>query len=95
MTWPTLSTSPTFFPAVVFCTERAIAKEKGEDPEKALEDGYFKRLWHFLSTTDAEFKKAEFNIPKLGKFVFEMKNTPGSPGKNPNDHRRRFFPIHQ
>lgn len=57
---------------VIYSTEKAIIIEKGGNAEKALDDGYCKRLWHFLNTTDVKFKNAELQIPSAGKLVFEM-----------------------
>lgn len=57
---------------VIYATEKAIIIAKGGNAEKALNDGYCQRLWHFLNTTDVKFKNAEFQIPSAGKLVFEM-----------------------
>ncbi len=62
--------------AVVYATEKAIIEQEGGSPEKALDEGYFKRLWNWLQNTDVEMGKGEFAIPSAGKLVFEMKSRP-------------------
>ena len=62
--------------AIIYSTEKAIIKKKGGNAEKALDEGYCQRLWHWLNSTDAELTKAEFAIPSSGKLVYEMKIRP-------------------
>lgn len=62
---------------IVFHAETTVAVAEGKDPEKALEDGYAKTLWNWLTRTDLAIgDKAEFNIPSAGKLVVEMKTRP-------------------
>ena len=69
---------PDIIASIVYSTEKAIIQEKGGDTEKALDEGYSKRLWNFLKNTEVELNKAkfEFTIPSAGKLVYEMKTRP-------------------
>ncbi|GBC59895.1 hypothetical protein DENIS_0837 [Desulfonema ishimotonii] len=62
--------------AVLCAVISHVAKQKGERPEQALEEGYFKRLYDWLNKTEINANKAELNIPSAGKLVFEMKTRP-------------------
>ena len=62
--------------SVIYCTERVVMKEKGENPDKAMEEGYFKRLCNWLEKTDVNLGKGHLTIPSVGKLVIEMKTRP-------------------
>ena len=61
---------------ILFSLETTVAKAMNRNVEDALEQGYFKRLWHWLCETEISLKKSEFTIPSAGKLVFEMKDRP-------------------
>ena len=65
---------PDIIASIVYSTEKAIIQEKGGDTEKALDEGYFKRLWNFLNR-ELKANKIEFNIPLAGKLALEMKDS--------------------
>jgi len=65
---------PDIIASIVYSTEKAIIQKKGGDTEKALDEGYFKRLWNFLNT-ELKANKIEFNIPLAGKLALEMKDS--------------------
>jgi len=62
--------------SVIHCTARTVAEAKGEDPEKALEEGYHQRFWNWVKDTDVHLKKSDLTIPSVGKLVLEMKTRP-------------------
>ena len=62
--------------AAVHSAEKELIRRKGDDPEKALEEGYLARLWNWLNNTDVKLGKGEFSIPSAGKLVAEMKTRP-------------------
>jgi hypothetical protein len=61
---------------IVHSTIKEVAVFLNKDPDVALNDGYFQRLWNWLVTTDVAFKEAEFNVSDSAKLVFEMKTRP-------------------
>lgn len=67
---------PDIIATIVYFTEKEIIKEEGGDTEKALDEGYLKRLWNWMKNTDIELNKAELTIPSAGKLVCEMKTRP-------------------
>ncbi len=67
---------PDILSVLVYATERTILEATGRDPETALQESYFNRFWHWLTTTEVELTKAEANIGQFGKFVVEMKTQP-------------------
>ena len=67
---------PDIIATIVSYTEKEIIKEEGGDTEKALDEGYLKRLWNWMKNTDIELNKAELTIPSAGKLVCEMKTRP-------------------
>ncbi len=58
---------------VVSETEREVARARGKDPENALEDGYLKRFWNWLTKTDVQLKQGGLPIPLVGQLPIEMK----------------------
>lgn len=64
---------PYIIASIVYSTEKAIIQEEGGDTEKALDEGYLKRLWNWMKNTDIELNKAELTIPSVGKLIYEMK----------------------
>lgn len=64
---------PDIIATIVSSTEKEIIKEEGGDTEKALDEGYLKRLWNWMKNTDIELNKAELTIPSAGKLIYEMK----------------------
>ncbi len=63
--------------AVIYSVEKSILAQVGGPSEKALDEGYFKRLLNWLENTDPAMGKGDFSIPSAGRLVFEMKNRPG------------------
>lgn len=59
--------------SILDATDRALLTAEGKDPETAMEEGYFRRLWNWLQRTDIAFGKAEFGIDKVAKFTAELK----------------------
>lgn len=62
--------------AILFATEEAVLKAEDRDPQQAMTEGYFTRLWNWLTRTDVELNKGEFTIPDGPKLVFEMRSRP-------------------
>ena len=52
----------------------AVARHLGDDPDKALNDGFFKRLWHWLRDTDVELSKMQVDTD-VGRMIFDVKNS--------------------
>ncbi|MFH1466806.1 MAG: AAA family ATPase [Pseudomonadota bacterium] len=67
---------PDLLAALVHGAEEAVLIAEGRDPEKALIEGYLSRLWAWLTKTDLELAKAEYQIPSGPKLVAEMKSRP-------------------
>lgn len=67
---------PDILSAILLAVETEVLKIEGRDPQNALEEGYFTRLWHWLKTTEPELTKAEYGIPSGPKLVVEMKSRP-------------------
>lgn len=61
---------------IVHSTIKTVAEHQGKDIDDALKDGYFERLWNWLTETDVNFKQAEFGVKDSAKLVFEMKARP-------------------
>ncbi len=62
--------------AVMYYTEKAIVEQEGGSSEKALEEGYFRRFWNWLTETEVSLGKGEFAVPNVGKLSFEMQARP-------------------
>lgn len=62
--------------AVVAACERKVLEAEGKDPDMAMESGYFRRLWDWLTRTDVTFTKLEYNVEKVGKIIAELKTRP-------------------
>ncbi len=67
---------PDLIAAILYSAERTVIQAEGGDPERAMQDGYFKRLFDWLTTTDVQFTKGEFAIPSGPKLVAEMRLRP-------------------
>lgn len=68
---------PDIITAILLGAERAVLAAEGRNPDEALEDGYFSRLWTWLNKTEIDLGKGEFAIPGSGaKLVAEMKSRP-------------------
>lgn len=68
---------PDILAAILYAVEEAVLRAEGRDPAQAMEQGYFGRLWSWLSNTDLELSKSEFSIPGGGpKLVVEMRSRP-------------------
>ncbi len=59
--------------AILYETEKQLRIEEGESAEYIADEGIFARLWHWLNTTEVEFRSleisavAEANVPAVGK----------------------------
>ncbi|HSP77285.1 MAG TPA: hypothetical protein VLQ93_02060 [Myxococcaceae bacterium] len=62
--------------AILHVTEETLLRAEGKDPETAMQEGYFRRLWSWLSQTDIELGKGEFAVPEVGKLLLELKTRP-------------------
>jgi len=62
--------------AVMAGCERALLEAEGKDPATAMEVGYFKRLWDWLTRTDVNFTQLEFQVEKVGSLTAELKTRP-------------------
>jgi hypothetical protein len=65
--------------SVIYYTSKVLLEAKGikgEDLEKAMDEGYFQRLWNWLKNTDVNFGKSDLTVPSVGKLVFEMRTRP-------------------
>lgn len=67
---------PDVIAAILFSVEAEVLKAEGKNPDDALEEGYFSRLWTWLRDTEVELSKAEFAIPSGPKLVAEMRSRP-------------------
>lgn len=65
---------------IVAACERALlereGKAVGESLEEALEAGYGRRLWDWLTRTDVTFTEMEFAVEKVAKLSVELKTRP-------------------
>jgi hypothetical protein len=62
--------------SIVAACERSLLEGEGKDPEEAMESGYFRRLWDWLTHVDATFTQAQFGIPKVASLTAELKSRP-------------------
>src|SRR5690606_11904486 len=67
---------PDILLTVMAACERSVLEAEGHDPEQAMEAGYSRRLWDWLTRTDIEFSKAEFAIEKVGRLSAELRTRP-------------------
>jgi hypothetical protein len=64
---------------VAACERTMIQREQGLDGEAleaALEQGYLRRLWDWLTHTDVVFTEMEFGVSKVGKLSVELQTRP-------------------
>lgn len=62
--------------ALMLRVEQVVLTKEGKDPDGALEEGFFTRIWSWLREIDLELGKAEYTIPSGPKLVFELKTRP-------------------
>ncbi len=67
---------PDILMAIVNATERAVLELEGKDPDEALEDGYAKRLWTWLTRTDVSLDELKLTPDQQIGLVLEMKTRP-------------------
>lgn len=68
---------PDIIAAILYGVEKTVLEAEGKDPAAALENGYFVRLWTWLTQTEVELAKTEYAIPGSGaKLVAEMRSRP-------------------
>lgn len=60
---------------VQHCERRVLALE-GKSPDKAVEDSWSTRLWHWLTRTDVELKSMEAGVSDVGSLSLELKTRP-------------------
>lgn len=56
--------------------EREVLRAEGKDPDGALAEGYLQRLWHWLTTTDAELGKGSYTVAPGVSLTLELKTRP-------------------
>lgn len=62
--------------AILYESERAVLVAEGKDPAQALQEGYVRRLWHWLTATDVELGKGDFTIAAGVALSVELKSRP-------------------
>jgi hypothetical protein len=62
--------------AILAGCERALLEAEGKDPDVAMESGYFRRLWDWLTRTDVHFKELAFSVAKVGSLSAELRTRP-------------------
>jgi len=68
---------PDILMAIVHATERRVLKmAEGIDPDQALEDGYAKRFWTWISRTEVELGNTKLAPAQQAGLVLEMKTNP-------------------
>ena len=55
------------------CTRAVLEAEGHPDVEQAMAEGFFKRLWHWVTRTDVEFQSLQLNVGEVGKLSAELK----------------------
>ncbi|MCA9683741.1 MAG: hypothetical protein KC431_23035 [Myxococcales bacterium] len=63
---------PDVLMAILYAVEAKVLETAGLGREP-MRDGYFKRLWHYLTTTEVEFKQAQFTVAEGVDLVAELK----------------------
>lgn len=67
---------PDVLAAVVDGCERTILAMEGRDVDKALREGYLKRLWSWLTTTEVGAPQFEVSLTDSTKLLLEMRANP-------------------
>lgn len=67
---------PDIIIAILQGVEAALLQAEGKEPVTAMQEGYLRRLWTWLSKTDIELNKVEFAVPDAGKLALELKTRP-------------------
>lgn len=67
---------PDILLAIVSACERSLFVAEGKDPETAMDAGYGRRLWDWLTRTDVTFSKVEFAVERVGKLTAELQTRP-------------------
>ncbi len=62
--------------AILHATEDQLLRAEGKDPADAMREGYFKRFWTALTTTEVDLKGGEFAVADTTKLVVELKTRP-------------------
>jgi len=61
--------------AIIDGVERALLKLELKQPDDAMNEGVFQRIWNVLTRTDVDLKK-ELAVPQISRLVVELKTRP-------------------
>lgn len=67
---------PDLIAAIIYAADKAVLDAEGRESAQALRDGYLKRFWQWLTTTEVKLTEAEFGVPDVAQLVLEMKTRP-------------------
>jgi hypothetical protein len=72
--------SPIDVPDILFAildrVDRRLLQLESKQPDDAMNEGVFRRIWNLLTRTDVELSKAELAVPEVGRLVVELKTRP-------------------
>lgn len=67
---------PDIYFAIVYYTDAKVLELEGKSAAGAMQEGYLARFWNWITTTDINFKQAEFAVTDKAKLVVELKDRP-------------------
>jgi hypothetical protein len=67
---------PDIILAILYGTERRLLEREGQDADQAMQEGYFRRLWNWLTRTDVSLTKSDMSVSDVGKLPLELKTRP-------------------
>lgn len=62
--------------AILHEAEREVLRAEGKDPASTPDEGYLRRLWHWLTTTDVELGKGSYTVAPGVSLTLELKTRP-------------------
>ena len=67
---------PDIYFAILYYTDAKVLELEGKSTTAAMREGYLLRFWNWITTTDVNFKQAEFAVADVAKLVVELKDRP-------------------
>lgn len=67
---------PDLYFAILHYTETKVLELEGKGTGTPMHEGYLRRFWSWITTTDVNLTKAEFAVGNAAKLVVELKDRP-------------------
>jgi hypothetical protein len=65
---------PDIYFAILYHTDAEVLELEGKSAAGTMQESYLTRFWNWITTTDINFKQAEFAVADKAKLVVELKD---------------------